>query len=82
MKYLTVPAITNAQGDKVPDLPAGVSYVGQCPPGGTTYLVAVPDAAVVSARAGRTALSTTRQKSDALTARNLSEATVNIWRVN
>lgn len=81
MRLLTVPAITNAQGDKVPDLPAGVDYVGQCPPGGTTYLVAVPDAAVVSAKAGRRTLSTTRQKSDAIAARELSEAAVNTWRV-
>lgn len=84
MKLLTVPAIgTGTDDDPIrPDLPAGTSFVGHHDPKTNTYLLAVPDAAVVSAKAGRTALSTTRQKSDALAARNLSEATVNIWRVN
>lgn len=83
MKYFTVSALgAGTEDDPIrPDLPSGTSYVGQHDPKTNTYLVAVPDAAVVSAKAGRTALSTTRQKSDALTARNLSEATVNIWRV-
>ncbi len=81
MKLLTVPAITNAQGDKVPDLPAGVDYVGHCPPGGTTYLVAVPDAAVVSAKTGRTTLSTRKAQTDELARRELSEAAVNSWRI-
>lgn len=84
MKYLTVPAIgTGTEADPIrTDLPAGTSYVGQHDPKTNTYLVAVPDGATISAKTGRTTLSTARQKSDALTARNLSEATVNIWRVN
>ena len=83
MKLLTVPAIgTGTDADPIrPDLPAGTSFVGHHDSKTNTYLVAVPDGATVSAKTGRTALSTTRQKSDALAARNLSEATVNIWRV-
>lgn len=83
MKLLTVGAVRDRwePGSISPDLPVGVDYCGQYDPKTDTYLVVVPDAAVVSAKAGRTALSTPRQKSDALTARNLSEATVNIWRV-
>lgn len=87
MKLLTATVIGSGVDDGSvvdpyrPDLPPGVAYAGALDRDSGTYLVAVPDAAVVSAKAGRTALSTTRQKSDALTARNLSEATVNIWRV-
>ena len=83
MKYLTVPAIgTGADDDPIrPDLPAGVSFVGQHDPKTGTYLVAVPDAAVVSAKTGRTALSTRKAQTDAITARELSEAAVNSWRV-
>ena len=83
VKYLTVTAIgTGTDADPIrPDLPAGTSFVGQHDAKTNTYLVAVPDAAVVSAKAGRTTLSTTRQKSDAIAARELSEAAVNSWRV-
>ena len=84
MKLLTVPAIgTGTDDDPIrPDLPSGTSYVGQHDPKTNTYIVAVPDGATISAKTGRTTLTTARQESDALTARNLSEATVNIWRVN
>jgi len=84
MKLLTVPALgTGTEDDPIrPDLPAGTSYVGQHDAKTGTYLVAVPDGATVSAKAGRTALSTRKAQTDALAARNLSEATVNIWRVN
>lgn len=82
MKYLTVPAITNAQGDKAPDLPPGIAYVGQCPPGGDTYLVAVPDGATVAAKIGRTTLSTRKAQTDAMAARSLSEGDVQTWRVS
>lgn len=81
MKLLTVPAITNSRGDTVPDLPAGVDYVGQHDAKTGTYLVAVPDAAVVSAKTGRTTLSTRKAQADEIAARELSEAAVNSWRV-
>lgn len=82
MKYLTVPALINERGERVPDLPPSVTnWVGQCLPGDDTYLVAVPDAAVVSAKAGRTALSTRKAQTDAMAARSLSEGDVQIWRV-
>ena len=83
MKLLTVGTIRDRwePGSISPDLTAGVDYVGHCPPGGTTYLVAVPDAAVVSAKTGRTTLSTRKAQTDAMAARELSEADVNTWRV-
>lgn len=81
MKLMTVPATTDAQGDNVPDLPAGTSFVGHHDPKSGTYLVAVPDAAVVSAKTGRTTLSTRKAKTDEIAARELSEGAVNSWRV-
>lgn len=81
MKLLTVPAITNSRGDTVPDLPVGVDYVGHHAPKTGTYLVAVPDAAVVAAKAGRTVLSTRKAQTDEIAARELSEAAVNSWRI-
>lgn len=82
MKYLTVPALVNAQGDRVPDLPPSVTnWVGQCLPGDDTYLVAVPDGATVAAKAGRTTLSTRKAQTDEMAARKLSEGDVQTWRV-
>ena len=83
MKLLTVGTIRDRwePGSISPDLTAGVDYVGHCPPGGTTYLVAVPDAAVVSAKTGRTTLSTRKAQTDELARRELSEAAVNSWRI-
>lgn len=86
MKYLTVPRIGSGvdAGETVDpyraDLPVGVDYVGQHDPKTNTYLVAVPDVAVVSAKAGRTALSTRKKQADEMAARELSEAAVNTWR--
>ena len=84
MKYLTVPAIgTGADDDPIrPDLPAGVSFVGQHDPKTGTYLVAVPDAAVVAAKTGRTTLSTRKAQTDAMAARSLRESDVQTWRVS
>lgn len=83
MKLLTVPAIgTGTDDDPIrPDLPAGTSFVGQHDAKTNTYLVAVPDAAIVNAKAGRTTLSTRKAQTDAMAARELSEADVNSWRV-
>ena len=83
MKYLTVPAIgTGTDDDPIrPDLPAFVSFVGQHDPKTGTYLVAVPDAATVAAKAGRTTLSTRKSQTDAMSARALSEGDVQTWRV-
>ncbi len=83
MKLLTVPAVgIGADDDPIrPDLPAGVSFAGQHDPKTGTYLVAVPDGATVSAKTGRTALSTRKAQTDAMAARELSEAAVNSWRV-
>ena len=83
MKLMTVPAIgTGTDADPIrPDLPAGTSFVGHHDPKTGTYLVAVPDGATVSAKAGRTALSTRKAQADAMAARELSEAAVNSWRV-
>lgn len=83
MKLLTVPAVgTGTEDDPIrPDLPAGVSFVGHHDARTGTYLVAVPDAAVVSVKAGRTALSTRKAQADAIAARELSEVAVNSWRV-
>ena len=83
MKLLTVPAIGAGTDDDPirPALPAGTSFVGQHDAKTNTYLVAVPDAAVVSAKAGRTTLSTRKAQTDEMAARELSEAAVNSWRV-
>ena len=83
MKLLTVPAIGAGTDDDPirPDLPSGTSFVGQHDPKTNTYLVAVPDSAVVSAKAGRTTLSTRKAQTDAISARELSEAAVNSWRI-
>lgn len=83
MKYLTVPAIgTGTDDDPIrPDLPAGVSFVGQHDPKTSTYLVAVPDAATVDAKTGRTTLATRKAQSDEMAARKLSEGDVQTWRV-
>lgn len=81
MKYLTVPRIGSGvdAGETVDpyraDLPAGVDYCGQYDAKTGTYLVAVPDGATVSAKTGRKA------QTDAMAARELSEAAVNSWRV-
>ena len=83
MKYLTVPAIgTGADDDPIrPDLPAGVSFVGQHDPKTGAYLVAVPDGATVAAKTGRTALSTRKAQTDAMAARSLRESDVQTWRI-
>ena len=83
MKYLTVPAIGAGTDDDPirPDLPAGTSFVGQHDAKTGTYLVAVPDGATVSAKAGRTTLSMRKAQTDEMAARELSEAAVNTWRV-
>ena len=83
MKLLTVGTIRDRwePGSISPDLPVGVDYVGQHDPKTNTYLVAVPDVAVVSAKAGRTALSARKKQADEMAARELSEAAVNSWRV-
>ena len=84
MKYLTVPALGSGTDDDPirPDLPAGVSFVGQHDPKTDTYLVAVPDAAVVAAKTGRTTLATRKAQTDAMAARKLSESDVQTWRVS
>ncbi len=84
MKYLTVPAVgTGTDDDPIrPALPSGVSFVGQHDPKTGTYLVAVPDGATVSAKAGRTTLSTRKAQTDAMSARALSESDVQTWRVS
>ena len=84
MKYLTVPAIgTGTDDDPIrPDLPAGVSFVGQHDPKTNTYLVAVPDGSTVAAKAGRTTLSARKAQTDAMAARALSERDVQTWRVS
>ena len=83
MKLLTVGTIRDRwePGSISPDLPVGVDYVGQHDPKTNTYLVAVPDVAVVSAKAGRTALSTRKKQADAIAARSLNESDVNTWKV-
>jgi len=83
VKYLTVAALgVGTDADPIrPDLPAGTSFVGHHDPKTSTYLVAVPDAAIFSAKAGRTALSTRKAQTDAISARELSEAAVNSWRI-
>ena len=83
MKLLTVGTIRDLwePGSISPDLTVGVDYCGQYDPKTDTYLVAVPDAAVVSAKTGRTTLSTRKAQTDAIAARELSEADVNTWRV-
>ena len=84
MKLLTVPALgTGTDDDPIrPDLPAGTSFVGHHDPKSGTYLVAVPDAAVVSAKTGRTTLSTRKAQTDAMAARSLKESDVQTWRVS
>ncbi len=87
MKYLTVPRIGSGvdAGETVDpyraDLPAGVDYCGQYDAKTGTYLVAVPDGATVSAKTGRTALSTRKAQTDAMASRSLSEGDVQTWRV-
>lgn len=83
MKIYTAPAIgTGTDADPIrPDLPAGTSFVGQHDPKTNTYLVAVPDAATVSAKTGRTALTTARAKSDEIDARKLRASDVDTWRI-
>ena len=83
MKYLTVPAIGSGTDDAPirPDLPDGVSFVGQHDPKTDTYLVAVPDGATVAAKTGRTTLSTRKAQTDEMAARKLSEGDVQTWRV-
>ena len=83
MKLMTVPTLGAGTDDDPirPDLPAVTSFVGHHDAKTNTYLVAVPDAAVVSAKARRTTLSTRKAQTDAMAARELSEATVNTWRV-
>lgn len=83
MKLMTVGAVRDRwePGSISPDLPVGVDYCGQYDPKTDTYLVAVPDAAVVAAKAGRTTLSTRKAQTDAITSRSLSEGDVQTWRV-
>lgn len=83
MKLLTVPSLgTGTEDDPIrPALPVGTSFVGHHDPKTSTYLVAVPDAAIFSAKAGRTTLSTRKAQADAIAARELSEVAVNSWRV-
>ena len=71
MKLLTVGTIRDRwePGSISPDLPDGVPFVGYHDTKTGTYLVAVPDGATVSAKAGRAALSTRKAQTDAISAR-------------
>lgn len=84
MRLLTVPALGTGHPDADPfrpDIPAGTSFCGAYDAKTGTYLVAVPDAAVIDARDGRVSLTTARAKSDEIDARKLSAAAVDAWRV-
>lgn len=84
MKYLTVGIVRDRwePGSTSPDLPDDVPFSGQHDKATNTYLVAVPDGATVSAKTGRTTLSTRKAQTDAMAARSLSEGDVQTWRVS
>ena len=80
---MTVPVIgTGTQDDPYrPDIPEGTSFVGHCDLGTGTYLIAIAKNATVSAKAGRTELSSKKQKSEAINARGLRVEDIDTWKI-